>query len=55
MRGTARVGLRPHPFLSTVKYLPEVCFWPLNSPKKGKTFVYKRFANPGQKRESLLL
>ena len=32
------------------------CLWLLNSPKKGqKKFVYKRFANPGREKESLLL
>ena len=31
------------------------CLWFPNSLKRGKKFVYKRFANPGRKRESLLL
>ena len=31
------------------------CLWLLNSPKGGKKFVYKRFANQGRKGESLLL
>ena len=28
------------------------CLWLLNSPKRGKKFVYGRFANPGLKREA---
>ena len=31
------------------------CLWLLNSPKRGQKYVYKRFANQGRKRESLLL
>ena len=31
------------------------CLWFLNLPKKGKKYVYKRFANPGRKGEGLLL
>ena len=46
---------RPRKLFLFPRHQERECLWLLNSSKGAKKFVYKRFANPGRKGESLVL